>query len=111
MKRSLILSLTFGGLFLLAATTSLLAADAKKVTLTGEGKCAKCAMKETDSCQNAIQVTENGKKVTYYLEGDKSKEFHSNICKAPKEVKATGTVKTVDGKKIMTVESIQLVEK
>ena len=50
-------------------------------------------------------------KVTYYLEGDKSKEFHSKICKAPKDVKATGTVKTVDGKKVMTVDSIQLVEK
>jgi|SRR5438094_961439 len=107
MKRSLILSLSF----LLVAATAAFAAEAKKVTLTGEGKCAKCALKESDTCQNTIQVTENGKKVTYYLEGDKSKEFHSKICKAPKDVKATGTVKTVDGKKVMTVDSIQLVEK
>jgi len=51
---------------LFAFTTSqALAAD--EVTITGEGKCAKCALKETKECQNVIQTEKDGKKVTYYL--------------------------------------------
>ena len=39
----------------------------KKVTIEGEGMCAKCALKETKTCQNAVIVTKDGKKETYYL--------------------------------------------
>jgi len=69
-------------------------------------------LKETDSCQNVIEAEENGKKVTYYLaKNDISKDFHSNICKEAKKVKATGTVKEVDGKKELTVSKISLADK
>ena len=75
------------------------------------GKCAKCALKETDSCQNVIEAEEHGKKVTYYLaKNDISKDFHSNICKESKKVKATGTVAEVDGKKELTATKIEVVE-
>ena len=82
------------------------AAD-KEVTITGEGKCAKCALHETDKCQTAIQVEENGKNVTYYLaQNDTSKDFHENVCKKSEKVTATGVVSEENGKKILTVSKI-----
>jgi len=82
------------------------AAD-KEVTITGEGKCAKCALHETDKCQTAIQVEENGKNVTYYLaQNDMSKDFHENVCKKSEKVTATGVVTEENGKKILTVSKI-----
>ena len=83
-------------------------ADDEK-TVTGEGKCAKCALKETDSCQNVVQVMEGNKTVTYYLvHNDVSKKFHENICKATKKITVTGTVKEVDGKQQLTPTKIEL---
>jgi len=85
-----------------------LAAD-KEVTITGEGMCAKCALHETDTCQNVIQTQEDGKTVTYYLaQNDVSKAFHhDNLCKKTEKVTATGTVSEEGGKKILTVSKIE----
>jgi hypothetical protein len=113
MKRNIAIITGIAGLFLLALTTPSFADDkGKEVTITGEGKCAKCILKETDKCQNAIQTTQDGKKVTYYLaDNDVSKNFHDDLCKEAKKVTATGTVKEVDGKKELTVTKIEVVEK
>jgi hypothetical protein len=95
---------------------SLLKADEKdkKVTIKGEGMCAKCALKETKSCQNAVIVEKDGKKKTYYLvQNDVAKKAHSRdgFCRATKEepikVKVTGTVEEKDGKLMMTAEKIE----
>jgi len=90
------------------------AADDKKVTITGEGLCAKCALKETTSCQNAVIVTKDGKKETYYLvANDVAKKAHSRdgFCRATKDdpikVKVTGTVEKKDDKLLMTAEKIE----
>ena len=86
------------------------AAD-KEVTITGLGQCAKCALHETDKCQNTIQTEEHGKKVIYYLaENDTSKDFHDNICKKSEKITATGVVSEKDGKKILTVSKIAAVK-
>ena len=46
--------------------------------------------------------------VTYYLaDNDVAKNFHDTICKEPKKVKATGTLKKVDGKNEFTVSKIE----
>ncbi len=82
-------------------------AFAKDVTLSGEGKCAKCALKAADKCQNVLEVTEGGKKTTYYLKGEASDKFHKEICGATKAVEATGAVSDKDGKKWLTVSSIK----
>ena len=74
--------------------------EGKKVTIEGDGMCAKCALKETKTCQNAVIVTKDGKKETYYLvhEGV-SKKSHGSLgfCQASKDdpikVKVTGTVR------------------
>ena len=113
MKRNIAVITGLAGLLLLAlATPSFADEKGKEVTITGEGKCAKCILKETEKCQNAIETTEDGKKVTYYLTDNKvSKDFHEDLCKEAKKVTATGTVKEVDGKKELTVSKIEVATK
>ena len=86
------------------------AKDKKEVTITGEAKCAKCALHESKKCQSVIQTEENGKTVTYYLTGDKAREFHHTVCETPKKVTATGTVKTKDDKEMLAVSKIEVVK-
>jgi Family of unknown function (DUF6370) len=111
MKKSLLLILPVVGLMLLAfATPSYAASKGKKRTLTGLCVCTKCFLHETDHCSNAIQVkTKKGKTLTYYLaQNEVSKDFHDNVCKAPKKVTATGYVKKVKGKLEFTALKIKL---
>jgi uncharacterized protein DUF6370 len=90
---------------------SLVVIAAEVKTITGDGQCAKCSLKEQDKCQNAIVVDEGGKKVTYYLKkNDVAKKFHSKICTEIKKVKATGDVTEKNGRMIMDATSIDLVE-
>lgn len=107
MKKILLLLIT--GLFALALTIPALAAEKSKVTLTGEGKCAKCALHESDKCANVLEIKEGDKTVTYHLAQNKvSKEFHDEICHGPKKITVTGTVKEKDGKKTITASKIEL---
>ena len=109
MKRRIVTMASVAGLALLALATPSFAADDKEVTITGEGKCGKWSLKETEKCQNVIEAKEDGKTVKYYLtQNATSKEFHDNICKEAKKVTATGTVKEVDGKKELTASKIEL---
>ena len=88
-----------------------LALAADPVTITGEGKCGKCALKETAKCQNVIEVEEGGKTVKYYLADNKTaKDYHGTVCKTTVKTKATGTVEEKDGKKVMTASSIEEVK-
>jgi len=94
-------------LFATALTFSALAED-KEVTVTGDGQCAKCALKETKKCQNTIK-TADGK--TYYITDNKvAKDFHNEICKETKKITATGTVKEKDGKMELTASKIEVVK-
>jgi len=79
----------------------------KAITVSGEGACAKCALHQTDKCQNTITVEKNGKKTVYYLADNKvSKGFHGEICKESKQVTATGTCKKEGDKLVLTVSKI-----
>jgi hypothetical protein len=99
---------TLALLALIALIPTAVAAD-KEVTLTGEGKCGKCALKETKDCQNVLQVEKDGKKTTYYLEqNDVSKKFHPELCTETKKIQVTGTVKEVNGKQQLTAKKIEL---
>ena len=111
MKRTSLLLAGIAGLLLLALATPTFAADQpKEKTITGEAKCGKCLLKETDKCQTVIQVENTkGKTVNYYLaDNDVAKAFHENVCKEAKKVTATGTVKKVDGKNEFTASKIEL---
>jgi len=88
-----------------------LAIAAEEKTITGEGQCAKCSLKETKACQNAIVTDEGGQKVTYYLAKNAiSKAFNKNVCTEIKKVKATGEVEEKDGKKVLVPSKIDVVE-
>jgi len=113
MKKATLLLTGVTALVMLGLATPTFAADTakeKELTITGEGKCGKCSLKETEKCQNVIEVeNKSGKKVKYYLaDNDVSKDFHKNICKETKKVTATGTVKKVDGKNQFTATKIDL---
>ena len=110
MKKNIVLIMSLAVLFLLALVTSSLAeTKGKEVTITGDGKCAKCMLKETAKCQTVIQTEQNGKTETYYLaKNDVSDNFHENVCKDTKKITATGTVKEVDGKKELVASKIEL---
>ena len=111
MKRTSLLLAGIAGLLLLALATPTFAADtSKEKTITGEAKCGKCMLKETDKCQTVIQVeNKKGKTVNYYLaENDVAKAFHEDVCTEAKKVTATGTIKKVDGKNEFTVPKIEL---
>ena len=115
MKKASMLLTGIAGLVLLAFVTPSFAAEegkegGKEMTITGEAKCAKCALHETAKCQTVIQAAgQDGKTVTYYLKDNKeAKEFHSNVCQESKKVTATGKVKTVEGKEELTVAKIEV---
>ncbi len=111
MRKMLCMGLSLAGLFVATATSKSLAAEGQTVTISGEGKCAKCALKESDKCQNVIQTKEDGKTVTYYLvQNDVAKKFHKNVCQESKKVTAKGTVKDVGGKKEFTATEIKPAE-
>jgi hypothetical protein len=79
------------------------AADDKEVTLKGTILCAKCELKETPACANAIRVKEDGKDVVYYFKDKGGKEpYHKDCCQAPVEGSVKGVVAEKDGKKWIT---------
>lgn len=102
------------GLALLGFTTSALAddTDTNAVTITGNMVCGKCTLHITKSCQNVVQVTENGQTVNYFLkQNDVSKAVHNDVCGGGSEkVKVTGTVVEKDGKKVMTATKIDVIK-
>ncbi len=110
MKKLFLSSFATMGLFVFAASPTFAKDKAgKEITVTGEGKCAKCSLKESATCQNVIEVEKGKKKTIYYLEQNEvSKSFHDNICKEAKKVTATGTVKKVDGKLGLTASKLAL---
>ena len=80
-------------------------------TLKGDGTCAKCGLGKTASCQNAIQVKQDGKTVIYYMvANDVAKKFHGNVCQGSKKIKAKGTVAKEGGKMMLTASSISVAE-
>lgn len=108
-NRSILLS-GLASLLLLAVATPTFAKD-KEVTLTGEAKCAKCILKQSDKCQTVIQTEKDGKTVTYYVADNAiAKKFHEDVCTDAKKVTATGTVKKVNGKQEIELTKIEPVK-
>ncbi len=83
---------------------------AKDVSVTGEGKCAKCALKKSDSYQNVVEVKDGDKTTLYYLTGDVSKGFHKNLCSGTAKVKVSGEASEKDGKNEIKVTKIEKVD-
>ena len=76
MKKSLTVVAVVAALFL-AVTAIQALAKGDAVTITGMGKCAKCALKQSEACQTVIQAEKDGKTVTYWLtDNEVAKDFH-----------------------------------
>lgn len=102
------------GLVLASATMTVMAADDKEKTISGDATCAKCALKETKACQNVVLVKADGKEVKYYMDmtNKVAKENHAKggFCQSDKKVKVVGVVAEKDGKMLITPTSITVVE-
>lgn len=98
-----------GAILLLGCAASLRAVAEESVTINGVGLCAKCALGQTDSCQNAIKVSADGKEVIYLLTAnDVSKAFHKNICTGSADISAVGVFQEAGGKKVFTASKLSL---
>jgi hypothetical protein len=107
MKSKIMMGLAIGAVALALRLNA--ATDAAPKTITGDGACAKCTLKETKDCRLTITVEEDGKRVVYYLVPNHvSKEFGNPVCTEKKKIKASGTVKTVDGKREFKPTKIEL---
>lgn len=96
-------------LSILAIGSAIALADGTEVTLSGKIMCARCELKQTAKCTNAIQVKEDGKTVTYYF-ADKgaAEEYHEAVCgSGQKAGKVTGVVAVKDGKKWITPKKVE----
>jgi hypothetical protein len=89
------------------------AQEKKEVTLKGTILCAKCALKEAKKCQTAIQVKEDGKTVTYYLDDKGMKEeYHEPVCGGErKEGTVIGGVSEKEGKKWIKPRKVEYAKK
>lgn len=100
----------FGAIFLILVGMAPQVIGAEdSVTLHGIGVCAKCALGQTDTCQNAIKVGEAGGEEVYLLTAnDVSKAFHKNVCSGSADITAVGIFSEVGGKKHFTATKLSV---
>ena len=98
---ALVLGLAVVGFF--AAPT--IAEEKKAAEQTFEGKitCPKCDLGEADKCATVLIVKDK----KYFFDADSNKKYHSEICKAAKEGKVTGTVKKDGDKMVISVTKLE----
>ena len=108
MKKLLLTTIAAVALTAGLVSNALAESKGKTITLSGKGCCAKCCLKEAETCQNVLTVEKDGKKTKYYLvQNDVSKGFHSQICETVKNITVTGTCKKVGDKLEVTPEKIE----
>ena len=109
MKKKLIAALSISGLVVALVLSA--SASGANVTITGDGACAKCQLKEAKSCQPPVTAMEDGKKVTYYLrENAATKQIGKQLCSEHLQLKVTGAVQTVDGRFEITPTKVEIVK-
>lgn len=108
--KKLVLSLVAVACATLLSSTAF-AEKGKTITIKGTGKCAKCALNQSDTCQNVVEVKQKDKTVRYYLaDNEASKALHEKICKQPAPVEVRGVCKKVGDKLVVTAESADVVK-
>ena len=108
MKKLTLLPILVAGLLVAVFTGCASSHPDNQVTLNGTMVCAKCKLHVATSCQNVLQVTENGTTQNYFLvQNGVSKNFHDNICMNDGEAATvTGTVEEKDGQEQLTATKI-----
>jgi hypothetical protein len=84
-------------------------AEGKEVTLTGEGKCLKCALHKAEKCQNVLEVKDGDKTTLYHLTGEASDKAHKSLglCGDTKKVTVHGSCVKKDDHFVVTVAKIE----
>lgn len=101
--------MSYLGVFLLLLGAVSKRALAEDATLHGVGLCAKCALGQSDVCQNAIRVQKDGKEIIYLLtQNELSKAFHKNLCTGTADITAVGLFEESNGKKFFTANKLSL---
>jgi hypothetical protein len=87
---------------------------AKDAKLTGTLVCAACALNESKTCVNALQVKGEKAVVTYYLIDKGNREaFHAEVCGGGKleGVTVYGVIGEKGGKKTITTTKVDVPKK
>jgi hypothetical protein len=98
-------ALLFVSALLLAVVT--VQAEDKEVKLEGTVCCAKCELKQGDSCNAVLVVKEGEKEHVYYFDTASQEKFGKDCCKEKKAGTVTGTTAEKDGKKWITVSKVE----
>ena len=104
------LSVALGVVVALVLAVNVRAEEKKETKLSGKITCAKCDLKEADSCATVIVVKakkKGDKPTVYYFDADSNKKYHKDICKKGKAGSVTGTVSEEDGKKVIKVAELE----
>ena len=91
---------------------SLLLVGAGDRTFKGTLKCAKCALKKTETCQAALEITRGGvTRVILLKNDDVTKAFHKEICKADVFAAVTGKLEGKGKARILVASKIEKAKK
>lgn len=79
----------------------------KEVTLEGTGLCAKCTLKQAESCTNALQVTKKDGNIATYIFTENMKHG-AYFCKGKTEgLVVKGKVTKKDSELMLTPTSVE----
>lgn len=79
----------------------------KDTVLKGKITCNKCDLGVSTVCETVIVVKEKDKDIVYFFDKKADKKFHGEVCSESKNGTVTGTVKTEDKKKVVTVKKVE----
>jgi len=95
--KSLLIAL-FGSALLFTAV------QAEEKTYEGEMSCAKCNLKQADSCGDTLKVGDT----LYLLEEGGKRKTSEHVCSGTAKAKVTGKLEERDGKKFLVVSKIEV---
>lgn len=106
-RRLLLLGLA--AVFAAVLTIGPAAAGDQAINVTGSVMCGHCTLKKPDlkECQDMLVAKDGDKTTEYYLAKNAVLEKFGHVCKGEKKVKASGTVAEKDGKKWLTLTTIE----
>ena len=87
---------------LFASSLLFTAVQAEEKTFEGEMSCAKCNLKQADSCEDTLKVGDT----LYLLEEGGKRKTSEHVCSGASKAKVTGKVEERDGKKFLVVSKI-----
>ena len=105
MKSMFRLAIAMAMVVAMAAVTSVSAAE---TTLKGTLVCAKCKLKKTEKCQDALLVTDDqGATTVYYVAKNEAAEKAGHQCTTEAKATVTGEVSEKDGTKWIAASKIE----